>query len=113
MNIRKHEEDYSTILLCSWMMKHSRAKPQQLQQKCDKKCQHHETVIYLRDECHDLHPGTGNCKVQEQQQLNRIVRTTSRTISAPIPLLAEIYQQRCVRRATAIIMDPHHHLPGC
>ncbi|KAF7649075.1 hypothetical protein LDENG_00147890 [Lucifuga dentata] len=50
----------------------------------------------------------GSCKAYEQQQLDRIVKTASRIIGAPLPFLMEIYQQHCVRRATSIIKDPHH-----
>ena len=50
----------------------------------------------------------GSSKAYEQQQLNRIVKTASRIIGVPLPLLMVVYQQRCTRRAIAIIKDIHH-----
>ncbi|XP_055494275.1 zinc finger protein Helios isoform X8 [Leucoraja erinacea] len=50
----------------------------------------------------------GSCKAYEQRQLNRIVKTASRIIGAPLPFLLEIYQKLCIRRAISIIKDPYH-----
>ncbi|KAK0132925.1 Immunoglobulin kappa variable 4-1 [Merluccius polli] len=50
----------------------------------------------------------GSCRAQERKKLSRIVKTASKIISAPLPSLGEIYKQRCARRATSIIKDPHH-----
>ena len=38
---------------------------------------------------------------------------TSRITGALLPILMVAYQQRCTRRATAIIKDPHHPLTAC
>ncbi|KAM3843222.1 nuclear pore complex protein Nup107 [Diretmus argenteus] len=50
----------------------------------------------------------GSCKAHEKQRLNKIIKTASKIIGAPLPFLLEIYNQRCARRATGIIKDPHH-----
>ena len=48
------------------------------------------------------------CSAQEKKQLNRLVKTASKIIGAPLPCLMKLYRHRCISRATSIIMDPLH-----
>lgn len=50
----------------------------------------------------------GCCSARDKKRLNRLVKTASKIIGAPLPCLMELYQQRCISRATSIIMDPLH-----
>ena len=50
----------------------------------------------------------GNSTVEEKKQLHRTLRTAERIIGTSLPFLADMYQQRCLRRATGIIGDTTH-----
>ncbi|KAF7658945.1 hypothetical protein LDENG_00005470 [Lucifuga dentata] len=50
----------------------------------------------------------GSCSAADRKTLQRIVRAAEKIIGAPLPALADIYKDRCVRKATNIMLDPSH-----
>ena len=50
----------------------------------------------------------GNSTEEEKKQLNRTVRTAEKIVGTTLPSLADMYQQRCLRRATGILGDTTH-----
>ena len=56
----------------------------------------------------------GNSTEEEKKQLNRTVRTAEKIVGTTLPSLADMYQQRCLRRATGILGDTlsQPHLPS-
>ena len=50
----------------------------------------------------------GNSTAEEKKQLHRTVRTAEKIVGTTMPSLADMYQQRSLRRATGILGDTTH-----
>lgn len=50
----------------------------------------------------------GNTTAQDRRALQRVIKSAQRLITSELPNIHSLYNQRCLRKAKRIVLDPHH-----